>query len=92
MRLMTPATFPEANTKFGPHPDLSEEQCHTTPAFLGKVEQGSVDGANLVIVAWQPSLTDIERICDGGPIFLTCIGGLPPHFLSTDFQTALHPS
>lgn len=89
---MTAVTFPEANTKFCAPDDLSEAQCQTIPAFSGKVSGGSIDGAAIVVVAWQPSPAEIEQIGQGKPIFLSCVGGLPPHFLCTSFQEASNPA
>lgn len=88
---MTPIRFKEANRLFGPPPDLSDSQCNTIYAFQGKVEGGSVDGAALVVTAWRPSAEELEAINKGAPIFLSVIGGLPPHFICTDFQQAINP-
>lgn len=84
--------FPEANTKFGPPPDLDESQCRTIPAFVGKVERGAVEGAPIVVVAWQPDAAELAAIAAGKPIFISMIGGLAPHFLTTDFTTATLPA
>jgi hypothetical protein len=89
---MIPIQFPEANTRYGPPPDLAESQCMTIHAYQGTVERGSVEGAAIVVVAWKPSPQEIEAMLAGKPIFLSCLGGLPPHFLSTDFETAINPT
>lgn len=89
---MTPIYFPESNTIFGPPSDLEESQCMKIHAHVGQVRSGSVDGALQVVVAWQPDASDIAKIIAGNPIFLSCIGGLPPHFLTTDFHSATHPA
>ncbi len=89
---MHPTNFAQGNINFGPPSDLDESQCGTIRAFLGKAHGGSMDGCDIVVTAWQPSAEDIAAIQRGEPIFLTCIGGLPPHFLSTDFRTATHPA
>ena len=34
-----------------------------------------------VHVAWQPDEVDLARLAHGGTVWLTCIGGLPPHLL-----------
>lgn len=88
---MIPVAFPEANSRFGPPPDLAESQCMTIQAFTGVVEKGPVEGAEVVVVAWKPSPQEIEAMSKGSPIFLSCLGGLPPHFLTTDFHAATHP-
>ncbi len=89
---MTPVAFAQANTRFGPPGDLEESQCKAVPAFRGAVQGGSVDGANVVVVAWLPAPAEVLRILHGQPIFLSCLGGLPPHFLSTTFEEAIKPS
>jgi hypothetical protein len=89
---MNPITFPEANAKFGPPSDLKESQCMTIPAFQGIVQGGSVDGCLLVVVAWKPSPEEVRQIAAGAPIFISMIGGLAPHFLTTHFQNAIKPS
>lgn len=89
---MTPVKFPEANSRFGPPEDLAESQCMTIWAYSGTVAGGSVDGAHQVVVAWLPDEQERKRIADGGPIFLSVIGGLPPHYLSTSFAEAIKPA
>ena len=85
---MTPVDFPESNTTFGPPPDLEESQCQTIHAYHGTVPRGSVEGAGIVVTAWRPSAEELEALNAGAPVFLTCIGGLPPHLLSTSFKGA----
>lgn len=89
---MTPVKFPEANSRFGPPPNLTEEQCGTIHAYQGRVARGSVEGSLLVVVAWKPSEAELAALNAGAPIFLSCIGGLPPHFLCTSFAEAVNPA
>lgn len=89
---MTPIYFPEANFVFNPPPDLDESQCMKVHAHVCEVKQGSVDGVNIVVVAWQPDANDIAKIIAGQPIYLSVVGGLPPHFLTTNFYAATHPA
>lgn len=89
---MIPIAFPEANMNFKAPDDLEESQCATIPAYRGKIAGGSVDGIDVVVVAWLPSSEDLRRLAQGEPIFLSVVGGLPPHFLTTDFYTATHPA
>lgn len=84
---MTPIHFPEANTRFGPPAGYDESQVATIHVHQRIIEGGSCDGWNQVIAAWQPSPEDLERINAGGPIFISMVGGLAPHFLSTDFES-----
>lgn len=89
---MTPTTFNEANAVYGPPADLDESQCQSIPAYQGTVLGGSVDGCKVVVVAWKPCEGDLERIMLGYPIFISMMGGLAPHFLTTDFQQATNPA
>ena len=89
---MNPTNFDQANTLFGPPPDLDESQCRSIPAFQGTVNGGSVDGASLTVVCWQPTPVELARLAEGRPIFLTFIGGLPPHYPSMSFEEAVNPS
>jgi hypothetical protein len=89
---MTPINFPQANKMFGPPPDLDGSQCGTLPAFIGQVVGGNLDGSPFVVVAWQPDAWEIAAIAKGAPLFLSVLGGLPPHFISTDFKTASYQS
>jgi hypothetical protein len=89
---MQPVQFPEANTRFGPPPDLAESQCRTIYAHVTKANGGSCDGATVVVVAWKPTIEELAKLNSGGLIYLSCSGGLPPHFLCTDFHAATHPA
>lgn len=89
---MIPTNFPEANKQFCAPPDLDESQVMTIPAYLGAIERGSMEGAPIVVVAWRPHQADLERLAAGQPIFLSVVGGLPPHFLTTSFEEATHPA
>jgi len=85
---MKPANFPESNCVFGAPSDLDESQVLSIPAFTGTVIGGNLDGSRLVVVAWLPTPEEIEQLKTGAPVYLTMIGGLAPHFLSTTFQQA----
>jgi len=89
---MTPCSFPQANTVYGPPEDLDESQCQRIPAYQGQVQGGSVDGAAFVVVAWLPEAVDLERLAAGQPIYLSMMGGLAPHFITTTFNEACSPS
>lgn len=87
---MKAVNFPESNTVYKRPPDLEESQCFDIPAFHGIIEGGTLDGARIVVTAWQPTPEEIEQIVKGAPVFLSSIGGLPPHFLTTTFQNAVN--
>jgi len=80
--------FDEANTSYGPPPDLADCQCRTIAAFQGRVQGGSMDGETMVVVAWQPTDDERAALAAGGLVFLTMMGGLAPHFLTTSFEEA----
>ncbi len=82
--------FPEANCRFGPPPDLDESQCYTIPGFRGIVERGSVEGSAFVVVCHAPTPEERAAIAAGAPIFVTMMGGLAPHFLTTNFAEAIN--
>jgi len=80
---MTPVVFDEANVVFGPPPGMSESQCASIPACAYEMIGGPLDGCRMVVVAWKPDAKDLEDLNKGSPVFLSVIGGLPPHYLTT---------
>lgn len=89
---MIPIKFPEANKPYGAPADFEESQVCTIWAYEGEVVGGSVDGTKQVVVAWKPTEEELKRINNGGAIYLTFMGGLPPHYPSTSFWEATHPA
>lgn len=89
---MNPTIFPEANKKFCAPADMDESQVLTIDAYSGQVSGGSLDGCAVVVTAWKPMPDEISAIVDGRPIFISFIGGLPPHYPSMDFNSATHPA
>lgn len=89
---MTPITFPEANASFKAPADLHENQVATIMAYCGPIPGGSMDGEKMVVVAWKPDAAELEALKAGAPVFLTTLGGLPPHFLTVDFHNATNPA
>lgn len=83
---MKPTQFPEANCSYGPPQGYDESQIRRVAAYKGQVKTGNLDGDVFVVVAWQPDAADLARLAAGNPIFFSCIGGLVPHFLTTDFN------
>lgn len=71
---------------------MEEAQCKPIKAYAGPVDGGSLDGSLMVIVAWKPEPRDLERINRGEPIYISMIGGLAPHFLTTSFEEARRPA
>lgn len=72
---MTAVDFPQANVK-------------TIPSFRAKIGGGRFDDGELIVVAWRPSIDDLDRLIKGEMVYLTAFGGLPPHFVSTTFKEA----
>ncbi len=90
--MMTPTHFEQANRQYGPPPSLTEGQCRTISAHVCEAANGSVDGAFMVVTAWKPNERELAALNAGQPVFLTCLGGLPPHFITTSFQEATNPA
>jgi hypothetical protein len=89
---MIPTDFPQANCRFGPPQGMEESQVQTIRAFRSQVGIGSLEGADLIVTAWKPDATDLARLNAGAPLFLTFIGGLPPHMATTHFAEATNPA
>lgn len=90
---MIATDFPEANKYFGPPKDLDPEQCQTIRAHVGVVQRGSVEGLPMIITAWKPTAAELADLNAGAPVYVTFVsGGLPPHFLTTQFAQATNPS
>lgn len=89
---MSPVDFPQSNKPFGPPPEYAESQVRTIMDYLGVIQGGSMDGCTQVVVAWKPTKEELDRMILGEPVFISMIGGLAPHFLSTSFEEATHPA
>ncbi len=89
---MIATDFEGTNAKLGPPEDLAESQCATIPAFVTKVLRGSMEGSTLVVVAWKPTPDELAQLNAGNPVFLSCLGGLIPHFLTTNLAEACNPA
>lgn len=101
---MTPAVLPQHNAVFTAPPDLDHTQVFSIHAFKGVIPPGytqeilkgevppgsNLDGAPFVVTGWKPSPEELEELNRGGSIYLSCLGGLPAHFLTTDFNTAVY--
>ena len=82
---MSPIRFKESNASIKPPDYLTEDQCETVYAHCGQIDGGNMDGSATYTVAWLPGDAERERIASGECIYLTCLGGLPPHFLTVGF-------
>ncbi len=89
---MTPVAFPEANASFHAPTGLAETQVATITAYHGPIVGGSMDGEKITVVAWKPDAEELRALNGGAPVFLSTLGGLPPHFLTVDFRNATNPA
>lgn len=89
---MNAVNFEQSNCYFGPPPDMAASQVAVIHAYRGTVERGSCEGVGMVITAWKPDEQDLRRLNAGEPIFLTFLGGLPPHMVTTHFDEARNPA
>ena len=64
--------------------DLDESQVAPIRARVGVLTGGNLDGARQVLVAWKPDAMDLHMLNAGGLIYLSFIGGLPPHCVFTE--------
>jgi hypothetical protein len=86
-----PGKLPVATARFSAPDGLDETQVAPIEAFLETVPSGNnLEGASMVVVAWKPSPEEIQDLIDGGQIYLSCLGGLPAHFLTTKFKEATY--
>lgn len=83
---MNATHFPEANTRHRAPEGLDESHVKTIPSFRAQIHDGPHDGAEMIVVAWRPSPDDLKKLNEGGFIYLSMMGGLCPHFLSTEFK------
>lgn len=89
---MIPCDFPESNVVAGVMADYEHEShVRSLRAYVGTMDGGPLDGVDIVVTAWKPTLEELARLNSGAPVFLSCIGGLPPHFLCTTFEAATTP-
>lgn len=85
---MTATHFPQSNIVYGPPKGLDESQVASIHAYETEVQRGNLDGVKLTITAWQPSNRELNDLLLGRPVFLSFIGGLPPHYVCTSFEDA----
>jgi hypothetical protein len=89
---MNPIKFDECNTFFGPNTEMEDVKCEITPAWVGDAEGGSLDGLRMAVCAYKLDEHELKEILEGGYIYVTMVGGLSMHYMSTNFHDATHPS
>lgn len=88
---MNPIEPPHANQHFKAPPGMDASQVMTIPAYHAEIKDGNLAGMPVTVTAWQPTPDDVKRINAGKPIYLSFVGGLPPHFPTTRFSFAANP-
>lgn len=86
---MQPTKFDEMNIVFGPPDGYSEQHVRSVPAFSGQITIGPFEGTQIAITAWKPSPEELAELNRGAPVFISFIGGLPPHYVGTSFNQVL---
>jgi hypothetical protein len=84
---MNPIDFEQANMTFNAPPG-QEDYVQPIRAFYGQRLGGSLDGVVFTVVCWELSEEDLEALRLTGKIYLSFVGGLPPHLACTSFEQA----
>lgn len=88
---MNPSSPPIHTAVFVAPQGMSLSQVGNIHAYRGTVRDcGGLDGADFVVTAWKPTPEDLKRLNEGGQVYLSVLGGLPPHFLSTSFRESTY--
>lgn len=87
---MTPAKPPITNCVFTAPEDLDVSQVESIHAYRESIPTGNLEGATFIVVAWKPSPAELQELNEGGLIYLSCLGSLPPHFITTNFGQATY--
>lgn len=82
---MTPSNFKQANRMFTAPEGMDETQVASIPACALVMNGGPLDGSAMVVVAWKPSEEELKELNNGGLVYLSVLGGLPPHTVGTSF-------
>jgi hypothetical protein len=91
---MMPLEFAGTNVTFLIPDDLASNRTKAR-AIRGRVFQvgpGPLDGLAVAVVAYKPSALDVSRFLAGEPIYISFLGGVAPHYLSTTLEEAINPS
>lgn len=79
---MLPTSFPEQNIVLGRPIDMTDEQCVSLPAWVGKNDEG----LPCIISKWKLSKEDLEEINRTGEVWLQVIGSaMPPVGIFTQY-------
>lgn len=89
---MIASDFPEANGTIKPPTGYAESQVMPLRIFMGEVERGAVEGAKICVSCWRPTVEELAALVSGAPLFISFLGGMPPHYPATNFHEATHPA
>jgi hypothetical protein len=91
---MMPLEFKGTNVTFMIPNDLARNQTKARPirGRILQVSTGPLDGLAVAIVAYKPNSLEISRLLAGEPVYISFLGGVAPHYVSTTLEEALNPS
>lgn len=101
---MIPVRPPVSNAVFTAPADMDYTQVFSIHAFKSAVKAGftqdvlagevppgsNLDGSPFVVTAWKPTPEELEELNRGACVYLSCLAGLPPHFLTTNWSDATY--
>lgn len=83
---MNPVKFPESNAKFVAGRG-DEDRVSTVHGYTGEHIFPDGSKAPLIITAWEPDEEDLQRLQNGGYIYISMlVDRLPPHMAATVFE------
>lgn len=85
---MIPQEFEQSNVILGPPKGLNETHVKSLPMFRGETKQGPFEGGEFFVSVWKPTPLELEQLVEGGFVYLTMLGNVPPHVLTTSFEAA----
>lgn len=87
---MTPVEPPVTTNVFVAPVGMSSSQVSKISAYVNRIKGGNLDGTGFVVTAWIPSADELRALNAGGSVFLSCLGSLPPHMLTANFNEATY--
>lgn len=81
---MSPSNFPESNIVFKRPPDMDASQCFDIHGWQGEIDSGSLEGMPCTMVAYELDKEDLERLNNGGKIYMLLFGRMMMHTIATE--------